>query len=348
MDSAWDSLRRMRSKPPTEMKGAKRSIFSAALEQSERLWEGAQRVGPEAAPMLLFYSISQAGRAIVAALGPGADWRSKQSHGLSFELNSPNAAQALQHALIKPHGMGLFQQVSSLVRAEALQVPVLLTDLIAALPLANLPVAGDSKPALTAQWATIGGPDSQLFLSPIPDSMIASELHASPNNHQYRMDVLADKSSLHPWLAHYPRLRPMLSQLRVRQVDREHVLDPQAPWGVALLHPHTGLGTNTRALRQGVLDALLSEPWELNARGILLPALTKQDTSVGPLMTCWLILYAFSMLSRYYPEEWVALLDVDRSEAAVPLERMLTDGIAAIPPLLLSALQQRDPPGLYS
>ena len=55
-------------------------------------------------------------------------------------------------------------------------------------------------------------------------------------------------------------------------------------------------------------------------------------------MTWWLLLYSFSMLARYQPRKWVQLLDLDKSESAVPLQYALELALSVIPHLVLEAL----------
>ena len=60
-----------------------------------------------------------------------------------------------------------------------------------------------------------------------------------------------------------------------------------------------------------------------------------------PLMTWWLLLYSFSMLSRYQPRIWSNLLNVDKSKYAVALQFALESALMAIPQLVLEALDCR-------
>ena len=57
-----------------------------------------------------------------------------------------------------------------------------------------------------------------------------------------------------------------------------------------------------------------------------------------PLMTWWLLLYSFSMLARYFPRKWVAMLDLDSSPYAVSLQYACEAALTVIPHLVLEAL----------
>jgi hypothetical protein len=73
---AWQMLRTLRSAPPGWVgRGRRRAVFAAAMEQAEQLFGAAADVGPATRPLLAFYGLSQAGRAIAAA-----------SHATAWEL----------------------------------------------------------------------------------------------------------------------------------------------------------------------------------------------------------------------------------------------------------------------
>jgi hypothetical protein len=55
-------------------------------------------------------------------------------------------------------------------------------------------------------------------------------------------------------------------------------------------------------------------------------------------MTWWILLYSFSIRAQYEPRRWVALLDLDKSEAAVSLRYVLEEALTALPHLVLEAL----------
>src|SRR5258708_23820143 len=80
--SAWQSIRLLRARPPGLADGdeERAAVFAAALEQSEQLMRAAEAVGHAARPLPLFYSLSQAGRAI-AATHLAHPWR-LAAHGL--------------------------------------------------------------------------------------------------------------------------------------------------------------------------------------------------------------------------------------------------------------------------
>lgn len=57
-------------------------------------------------------------------------------------------------------------------------------------------------------------------------------------------------------------------------------------------------------------------------------------------MLWWVLLYGLSSIARYDPELWVAVLDVDGSDQAVPIEDTLNEALDALPDLILAALAE--------
>ena len=58
-----------------------------------------------------------------------------------------------------------------------------------------------------------------------------------------------------------------------------------------------------------------------------------------PLMLWWALLYGLSSLARYEPATWTAALDLDRSEIAVGLERVLDLAEEHVPKRVLRELR---------
>jgi hypothetical protein len=65
----WDLIRLSRSAPfgRANKNKATAATYQAALQQFEELMIAARSTGPAGRPLLLFYALSQAGRAVVAA-----------------------------------------------------------------------------------------------------------------------------------------------------------------------------------------------------------------------------------------------------------------------------------------
>jgi len=75
------AIRATRAEPPGQAaKGARRELYGAALQQFDELIEASRNAGHASRPLPLFYALSQAGRAVVAAHGSSGR---VSSHGLA-------------------------------------------------------------------------------------------------------------------------------------------------------------------------------------------------------------------------------------------------------------------------
>lgn len=61
---------------------------------------------------------------------------------------------------------------------------------------------------------------------------------------------------------------------------------------------------------------------------------------VHPLMSWWMVLFAMSMLTRYQPDQWTQMIDVNRSEHATAVEFVLETALASVPDLVDEAIDQ--------
>jgi hypothetical protein len=83
----------------------------------------------------------------------------------------------------------------------------------------------------------------------------------------------------------------------------------------------------------------IAPAYRYNDNHFLRPSLDSQkNPPPSPFMTWWAMLYTFSVLSRYYPREWAAALNIDKSEAAALLEYCLELALDVVPQLVRDAL----------
>jgi hypothetical protein len=137
-------VRVLRANPPgrQEMDDGARP-FGAALEQFEQLLSASHSVGAASAPILLFYALSQAGRAVVAAREQGARWQPR-GHGLKVVTKDPVGATE-----IAPEANGLFQAVAAATDSGGLSATVTLSDVWGAIPRLPRQVGlGDKTPPI--------------------------------------------------------------------------------------------------------------------------------------------------------------------------------------------------------
>jgi hypothetical protein len=84
------------------------------------------------------------------------------------------------------------------------------------------------------------------------------------------------------------------------------------------------------------LDAIVPTARGTDER-MLLPRVGGQ-AFLSPLMLWWLLLFGLSMIARYDPEVWVAALNINDSQQAVPIESALEMALGVLPDLILEAL----------
>ena len=160
MDSAterahWSDLRGTRHRPPGAARsGVRQKTYVSALQQAEELFRAASVVGPATRPLLQFYGLSQAGRAIGAtavAAGPN-DWKFS-GHG----IKNADIVGPLSDIKIYPEGRALtsFVGLSTILgsplwdKAEAPTLAKVWDSLVEAIDL-PLVDSADRRPVLLA------------------------------------------------------------------------------------------------------------------------------------------------------------------------------------------------------
>ncbi|SCF48739.1 YaaC-like Protein [Micromonospora matsumotoense] len=333
-DSAtWAALRSSRSDPPaaTVNNSERRATYVAALEQSEQLFKAASAVGPATAPILLYYGISQAGRAIIAAARSVRDnWR-LSGHG----INRGDLTVALPAVRVYAEGVrGSFVRLSAVLDspiwdkdAEAVE----LTALWDALPQTiEWPLRNDDRrrTAHLLEYHDFGEPHPLLGVS----------LCGLPRE-------LAESASLRKDLALYLRSYPTLRGYSYVKADDGPDADPAVviySSGRGEVHLNlvvdNGRSVEDQA-RRAYFETIATKHGEAYRSFYLVPVVGENKHPMHPLMTWWAVLYTLSMLARYQPAEWATYINVDRSSHAVPIEHLLAEALSAVPGLIASTIR---------
>lgn len=129
-DVAWRMIRSLRHDPPGyASSGVRARIFDAALEQAEQLFRAAESVGPQARPLLLFYGLSQAGRAICAcAVNVTNNDASLSGHGIKVDDLAVANNASLADLVVRPEN-GAFRQVAKALESSDFSEQARLGDL---------------------------------------------------------------------------------------------------------------------------------------------------------------------------------------------------------------------------
>lgn len=277
--------------------------YSAALQQAEELLSAARSSGWASRPLPLFYSLSQAGRAVAAAVAP--DGWELHGHGLRIDFDPD-----VMESRVSPHSTGSFPRMCELFGCH----------LSGSVSLANV-------------WGAL--PD--LVETPAPTA-IARPLYIEHVEDEYPMSAVAtplraaivfppniDADGHEKMLASYPAVSNVQLTTESRETFMGH---GRVIWWPGRLNP------KERFHRIRELVAID----ESTRGGWLVPGVGEAQELLSPLLLWWVLLFGFSMLARYEPRRWRALLDVDTSAWAVPVESALDIGIEVLPRLVLSAL----------
>jgi YaaC-like protein len=334
---AWGDLRSLRSSPPgfASEDPARREVFLAALEQSEQLLRGAADLGFASRPLSLFYGLSQAGRAITAAwshpvLSEGSADLAWQlaGHGIKFagsvddmvlprldQLELMDAPQEPLPATSKKR-LPAFPAVARVLGSASLLRTARLVDLWSALPEAvarPAPGHADRWPPIFIDW---------------------SDLQTMTLTHNWSSKLFDEWANLS---------LPDVDE-RIRDILEHHY--PAMPFAVPDHHqlaPSYGDPRGALWLDQQPVASAGGRPEygdpEANYRGRYFAVPRVNGQEVQPLLIWWAVLFALSMLARYYPRTWAQAIDVNSSEWATPLEHLMTEAVTALPEVIFEALE---------
>lgn len=72
------------------------------------------------------------------------------------------------------------------------------------------------------------------------------------------------------------------------------------------------------------------------------PEAGQSTRALHPLMSWWMVLYAFSILARYHPKEWTETLQLTTSKVASQVEFLLDGAVSLIPEMIARQLSAAD------
>lgn len=291
-------------------------MFQASLEQCEQFLAAAGDTGYATRPVQLFYALSQAGRAIVAASPrvSNHEWR-VSGHGLT----AGTSANAAADVTVKAARTGLFSAVAMAMGAEALvpDQPAALRELWPLLPetVAVPLTASSTLPALL--FMHNNWPDATAFSSAMID-WIPREVH----------DLCGqDQAQVKNFLDNYPALRssvlsgsPPMGSLAWRSGDLGMGLDIE--WRD---------GTPLALADSKTLEDLAVVRYRSAEDTFVTPAIGSMAAGLHIFLALWAVLLALSSLARYEPANWSRMIDIDQSAEANPIEHLLDEAISSVP-----------------
>lgn len=313
-DVALREIRATRATPPGKAshEGLRREIYGAAIQQFEELLEAAANVGPASRPLPLFYALSQAGRAIVAAHGDDPE---VFGHGLTEDKSGTGVTNLLQFRVQPARTRtGLFNAVARATHSGEVTGSVPLGAVWAATPNTHRLPPG----AWQDDWATalmFGRVVSGATGKTVSAEILSMSGPPEPNG----------VAGVEQRLKRYPTLPADAS----KTVPAVEDVTESGHWMIGSSWSLEG--------EWQTLDAVAPEVG-LDGGRWLIPRLPDESQLLSPLMLWWLLLFGLSLLARYKPALWVDALAVDGSDHAVPLEVLLDQAVEALPGLIYPAL----------
>ncbi|GAA2524357.1 YaaC family protein [Streptomyces longisporus] len=305
---------------------ARRKSFSAALQQFEEQIEAARIVTSATRPINLYYGLVQAGLAITAAHTPG-NW-SFSKHGLKVLDMQPD----LPNITVRPDGDGAFQFVARATGSEQLADTASFGALWASLPgLCEFPLAGATSPVALELYREryAEGPEHG-------PAHFRAEIAVNTD-----MPEQADRESwFRTAMAHYPAMANARlwggSDTAFREARKDRFL---VDVGVPVPHGKPAQDVSEEEI-EAFFDKLAPQHRFEGERYLRPPIGPEQTPPPSPLMTWWLLLYTFSMISRYQPRKWTEILDLDKSPNAAVVQHALEIALDVLPHLVLEALDK--------
>jgi hypothetical protein len=354
-------IRAMRSDPPgaAGQDKARKETFCAALEQAEQLFAAARVTDAMVRPLLVYYGLNQAGRAIAAAAAhvptrvqqpgkPGEPWK-LAGHGLKI-VGGTNAMNGLDVAAIPlmDDRSGAFPALAEILGSGSLiatkpdnsdaarvtvgQIWETIPDTVGfSLPgAAGLPVL-----AFDAEGPLGGYPGSDLnslLHQPVRQGRESARLEGIPRRVH---DAADQKTALKELLDRYPTLGDYQMQGPDGRLD-------WLPDSVALGMHQVRLFWPLEQPAAGRPARPLEEKVAIFYRGqyFVFPALGDNPKPLHPLLAWWAVLYALSMLARYEPCAWNKRADIDTSTEAVAIEHLLDAALEYLPRVILDTIDQ--------
>lgn len=314
-------IRRTRAQPPGRAgEDDRRTTYGTALEQFEELIKAAAVASPGVRPLPLFYALSQAGRAIAAANLPDA-WK-LYGHGISCGDLSPRNVLDLEIKPLKPNSSrpDSFHGVTWATGCEAPTEPIALGALWLALPEVSklIPDADGAE-----RW-----PEALIVVPPEPTM--------SPLERFDRVEA-----ALYSWK--HSDGTSLVDELS-KYANTEHATYEEIPGiGVRVTHLFGGLGLNVHwpsekadvEGRRNTLDRVA--PIGPGGDRWVRPLVS--GAAMNDLTMWWALLFGLSMLARYEPAGWNAMLDLDAGKLSSHLVRLMDAAVDVVPELVLKALE---------
>lgn len=322
----WEQLRRLRATRPSTVTGGRRAeTFQAALEQFEALFKAATTVGNESKPILLFYGVSQAVRAVTAAAAAleGNNYLvSKGGHGQTVSNLEAPELRDLQCVAAQT---GAFPTLIGLLDMERWTKPVAFGELWAAVPELESLIDEDPTPvSVTAKAGEYVSDEQGSRITRVTTGWIPRRTFPDVD-FQDQAAVLQGAMDVYPSLRDTPDPTP----------------SPHISHSMPV--PSVRVGQRHFQIVRGVDGRLSDQEWRKGAlmdATWLTPSLGGTTAPPARLGLWWSLLHALSMRARYEPRQWRNDLKFDSSTVAVPLDNAMNTALTLMPSLIAAAIEK--------
>jgi hypothetical protein len=329
---AWQMLRALRHAPPgLAANGDRKATFGSALEQAEQLFIAAKDVSPAASPLLVFYGLSQAGRAVAAAavnVG-GNDWK-LSGHGITNGPTAGITASTLPDLTVKDKDRGAFTRLASILDAASLPTATRLGDIWCLIPEAGrFPLAGmgDAEPLIVEAESPhiVRAQNVRARVYPVPGRLAYQPTPGGSSSPGQAAERNAERIRVAAFLNQYPLLSGW-----------EFV----TPAGERIFQ-YVGPDQGRIQIKWDKPDDATSEEDELAKRTVGYRNVRYSFPDIGgagkpshPFLLWWATLYVLSKLARYEPNSWAGLISVNDSTVATAIEYLLSQSMTVLPELI--------------
>lgn len=328
IQEVWRAIRELRATPPGHATtSARKKTFTMALEQAEQLFKAARNVEPAARPLLIFYGLSQAGRAIAACTPVRNDQFKLSGHGITTN----NLDQAdLGQVRVVDTPTGAFKQLADMLGSRSLPAEAPLRDLWATIfELEQWPLAGSTLQIATVSMVDIGAPAGQplrIIVDNIPRRIIDVN------------DQSITEAAIRAWLAQYPALDGygFVTAGGIPSSGPRSWNDQRDTFGCDL---EFAVSTSNAWDRFEQIVPFADHLSKRESGRIIHPRLGGDDRQLHPLLRWWSVLFALSMLARYNPDQWISHIDVNSCKNAVAIEVLLEKAMETVPELVLATIE---------
>lgn len=350
----WSDLRRTRSTLPgaARLNVRRGETYVAALEQAEQLFRAAKESTPATSPLLLYYGISQLGRALAAA-SPTLDndeYRLR-GHGLSSPEDSWtgfNLEKVRVQSPKKQKQPAAFQRVAEVLGACSFQGdPRTLDEIMNLLAFTEPGILPEKRDLLypplgvdltshgsgSVLWS-VGPQRAQIYVAGIPRSIIPFDSLKALDSYieeDSEWEGNTARERLDNFFAKYPTLKGIeIATGESETIAYYRFLPPLLDFMQILV---------TMPLEEGEPSVPIPSRFSVFGLETALACPDGCGKPDHPFTLWWAVLYTFSMLARYAPSEWRRMIDVDSSTSAVRIEQILSASVHSVPAMAVSILR---------